>query len=143
MEKRTINIIIIMVAIIFILALAGLVIYYIISLDFGFAKPVVNEPENQNNLNSQNQTTSKIPTKEEIEAQNKINFPDILIGRIKFLDKNKTTLKTENAEYVFYPNQPAGVYKSFGIEDGDNVKVQAKVLQDNKIKWISIKKVSE
>lgn len=137
MERRTINIIIILTSIIFIIAFAGVGIYYIINLDFNSAKPSLNQPE-------ENNTVRKLPTKEEVDAQNKINYPDTLTGIIKFLDENKSTLTTlNNKEYIFYPNQPTGIYQSFGIEDGDKVQVQAKILEDNKIKWISIKKVSE
>jgi len=141
MEKTTLNIIIITVAVFFMLAVVGIGIYYVISFDFGSVKPVVNETENTNNLNSQNQPARKTPTKEEIEIQNQINFPDVLIGTIKFLEKNKAILTADNKEYLFHPNQPVGVYKSFGIEDGDKVEVQVKVLEDNRIKWITIKKV--
>lgn len=143
MEKRTLNIIIITVAIFFMLAIVGVGIYYVVSFDLGFVKPIVNKTENQNNQNLDNRPIRKIPTAKEIEAQNNANFPDAIIGIIKFLEGDKATLKTGNIEYVFYPDQPIEVYKSFGVANGDRVEVRAKILEGNKIKWLTIKKVSE
>jgi hypothetical protein len=73
------------------------------------------------------------------------DYPEIITGIIKFLDtKNsyKTTLAaSDGKEYMLWPAQPASVYQSLGIKNGDKVQVNGKIFEDDKLTWALIKPI--
>lgn len=75
----------------------------------------------------------------------KKNYPEVIIGVIKFFDtKNsfKATLKTDDGiEYILWPAQPKSVYESFGAKNGGKVQVNGKPLEDGKLNWALMKPI--
>jgi len=75
---------------------------------------------------------------EEAEKQVNKDFPDTLTGTLEFGANEKATLKTSTKTYTFTPNQPKGIYESFGVKDGDRVTVKCKILENNTIQLFSM-----
>jgi hypothetical protein len=135
------KIIIIIAAILLVAAL--MLGYYFIMQKFNFAQNESVQTENESEkLNGQTPSQNSQPTIEEIEEQNKENYPDVITGKIYFLDNGtviKTTIKTaDGKEYVLSPDQPKVIYESFGAKNGGSVKVQGKITTDGKLEWILI-----
>ncbi|HQK63707.1 MAG TPA: hypothetical protein PLF16_00990 [Candidatus Staskawiczbacteria bacterium] len=74
---------------------------------------------------------------EEAEAQVNKDFPDTLVGTLS-LSSEKATLRTDSGTYTFTPDQPVGIYQSFGVENGDRVSVKCKILDNNTIQFFSM-----
>jgi predicted PurR-regulated permease PerM len=137
MEKRKIVIIIIIVLVL-ILALLGAFVL------------ITSLTKNVANIIDTSKVTPApkpvVPTLEEVEKQNQVNYPDTIIGTIKFLD-NKTAIKStittsDGKVYTLSPDQPKAIYGSFGIKDGNKVQIQGKIVGD-KITWVSLKTIKE
>jgi len=147
MNSQKIIIIIIIFAVLVLIA-SGIGVYYSIygNFKFNFIKFGVNPITNATN-NSNNESVVKIetPSVQEVENQNKINYPDTVIGTINFLDKGsviKSTIKTSGGkEYTLSPNQPKAIYESFGAKDGKKVEIQGKITADNKLEWLTMKAI--
>ena len=76
---------------------------------------------------------------EEAEKQVNKDFPDTLTGTLEFGANEKATLKTSTKTYTFTPNQPKGIYESFGVKSGEKIEIRAKISQDNTINWALMK----
>jgi len=140
MEKKKI---IIIVIIVLVLILAFLGIFTLINLTASFTKNVTNIVDTSKTVSTQKPT---VPTLAEVEKQNEINYPDAIIGTIKFLDSKtaiKSTITTSDGkEYTLSPDQPKAIYESFGVKDGSKVQIQGKIVGD-KITWVSLKTIKK
>lgn len=74
----------------------------------------------------------------------KQNFPEIIVGTIKFLDTKdslKTTLETAGGKiYILWPAQPEAVYESLGVNNGNKVQVNGKPDGDE-LRWALMKPI--
>lgn len=122
--------------IIFFIVVAGAIIglYY-----YGF---FISQPAGQNNQPADNNNNANLPpapdpAKELEKIKN--DYPEEIQGTITFFDKGnvfKTTLTTDDGKvYTLMPAQPKSVYESFGAKNGGEIKLRAKLLEDNKINW--------
>ncbi len=140
MEKR--NIILIITATVLVLLLVEVGAYYTIKY-VSRPSPVANLSVDVTEVVEAN----SVPTPEEIEAQNKIDYPDIITGIVYFSkDKNplKSSIKTSGGtEYILSPNQPYTIYETFGVRDGDAVQIQGKILENNKLSWVKMESVQK
>lgn len=138
--------IIIIVATVVVLIIAGIGIYYLINPNFNFTKNVASQDGNITG-NSKNVPVVKTPTLEEANAQNKTNYPDTITGVINFLDNGgviKTTVKTaDGKEYTLSPNQPKIIYESFGAKNGSTVQVQGKIIDNNTLNFLTLKVIKK
>jgi len=139
MEKN--KIIITIISIIFMLIIISISILYIINPNFDFMGFMGKQ---SGNIDSGDSVKIKPLTPEEIRVQNKINYPNTIIGTIRFLDskeKIRSIVKTvEGKEYILSPDQSKIIYESFGLKNGDKVQVDGKIV-DDKIIWLNIKAI--
>ena len=139
MEKQKIFIIIPLAVLV--LAIAGILSYYLLS-SRTTSNQIANIPGNLRNVPN---AKVNVPTQEELAAQNKIKYPNTVIGIINFLDKGviiKTTVKTSDGIlYTLSPNQPKVIYESFGVKNGNRVQIQGKIQSDNTLTWLTMKAI--
>jgi hypothetical protein len=126
MNKKTIALIVVIV--ILVLAAVGALVYVIMNKQ-------VTGPRNGPAV-GENGEPVVVPL-EEAEAQVNKDFPDTLVGTLS-LSSEKATLRTDSGTYTFTPDQPVGIYQSFGVENGDRVSVKCKILDNNTIQFFSM-----
>jgi len=142
------KIIIVTTLVVLVLIAIGIGIYYFINYSLNFGNNVVEQPTINTNTKTKTpgneSTEGYLPTPDEINAQNKINYPDTIIGIIDFQDKGaliKTTIRATNGkEYILSPNQPKAIYESFGVKDGNRVQIQGKIINGN-VTWLTMKAI--
>jgi len=76
------------------------------------------------------------PSPEESLARLKKEYPEIINGVINFSGDQATIGLDNGKSYILTPEQPKSIYTSLGAEDGGRVKVQGKVMPDDKFVWI-------
>ena len=131
------KLVVLIATVILLLIILSQVIYYVFFKDFRIVKEL-----NPINDNKDQEVQTEVKTPDEYWQQAEQENPDVLIGIISFNPQDTATLKTEdNKIYTFTPNQPEAVYGSFGVKDGDKVRVQAKILDENTIKWVKMEVV--
>lgn len=128
MDKKTI--ILIVVVSILILAAVGVLVYVLMNKNLGAPVSGPRVSENGEIVYEQ------VPI-EEAEKQVNKDFPDTLVGTLS-LSSEKATLRTDSGTYTFTPDQPVGIYQSFGVENGDRVSVKCKILDNNTIQFFSM-----
>jgi hypothetical protein len=129
MDKKTI--ILIAVVSILILAAVGSLVFVLMNKNSEGSLPGPKVSENGEIIYEQ------VPL-EEAEKQVNKDFPDTLTGTLEFGANDKATLKTSTKTYTFTPDQPKGIYESFGVEEGDRVTVKCKILDNNTIQLFSM-----
>ena len=129
----------IILLIVFIILVAIIIggMYYFVSRNMS-SLPVVSDTDNK---------TEVIKEKPSLVPQDferiKREFPEIIIGTIKFSDQEYiSTIMAENGkEYALNPNRPHSMYEYVGIKSGQRVEIQAKFLDENTIEVGSIKPI--
>lgn len=143
---ETTKIIIVIISVISVIVVVGIGIYYLVNHNFNFAENVIDQVKNGTKNAEPNPAPQvKQLTPEEIAAQNKKNFAETITGTISFSGKTgtvKAAIKTSDGkEYIISPYQPEAIYGSFGVENGDEVQIQGRFIEDNKIEWVTMKPI--
>jgi len=134
MNKKIIILIISLTGFLVLCGVSYWVYYLVIIKDYGIVN--IFGAKQEGNAKQQEKPTSELPTQEEYLNKMATEFPDIIIGMLSFSSDGEATLKTSKGKiYTFTPNQPKDVYAVFGAKAGDNVQVQAKILDGNLIEW--------
>ena len=130
----------IVIIILVLLALVGAGVYY-----FVFVSRGVNLVKAPPKLITQQAPKPITPPSQAQQLQTiKQNFPEVIIGTIKFLDTKdslKTTLETAGGKiYILWPAQPEAVYESLGVNNGNKVQVNGKPDGDE-LRWALMKPI--
>lgn len=123
-----IKIILVIIAVVLVIALiAGILYYQGLRIKISFEAPKSSEkPEEQ--LTAERDM-------EEMEEAYKLQFPDTIEGIINIVSEEETTVMTikDGRKYLVSPARSLDFYRDSGIKDNDLVRVQCKILEDNKL----------
>jgi len=136
-NKKIITIMAIAVGVL-VLALVGLWVYSLINQNFSFENITGNPAGNTPSI----KTLTVDETKEILNR----DYPETITGIVKFSKGDTETVKVtittgDGKEYTLSPDQPAFIYGSYGVKDGNKVQIQGRFTSDNKIEWTSIKAI--
>lgn len=125
MEQK--NIISIIAIVVILLVAAG---FIAMSVYVAKPKPIVNV--------NQEQTQQDAKKQQALEAIKK-DFPDNVKGVITFSGKDITVKTADGKVYTLWPPQPKSIYEGMGIKSGQQVEIQGKFLENNRLQWAIIK----